>query len=126
MGTSVFDAEVDPITAARDAAAVTGAHVLLKGPGSVIASRRDELYINPTGGPVLAQGGTGDVLTGMMASLYAQQHAHGGDMSARLAAVAAWLHGRAGDLIERRIGPHPASASMLIDALPELLHEVAG
>ncbi|MFY9586198.1 MAG: NAD(P)H-hydrate dehydratase, partial [Actinomycetota bacterium] len=65
MKTSVFDNEADRLTAARDTAAVTGGHVLLPGTGTVVASPSGELFINPTGGPALAQGGSGDVLTGM-------------------------------------------------------------
>jgi NAD(P)H-hydrate repair Nnr-like enzyme with NAD(P)H-hydrate dehydratase domain len=41
-------------------------------------------------------------------------------------AAAAWIHGRAGDLAAERYAPHPANASMLIELLPEVLHEVAG
>ncbi len=125
-GTPVEEIERDRVAAARSTAAATGAHVLLKGTGTVVASTTGELFINPTGGSWLAQGGTGDVLTGITAALYAHDRARGGDGGGRLAAAAAWIHGRAGDLVARRVGPHPASASMLIQALPEVLHEVAG
>ncbi len=125
-GATAGEIDRDRLAAAGSAATRANAHVLLKGTGTVIASPAGEVYINPTGGAWLAQGGTGDVLTGMMAALYAQDRARGGDGGARIAAAAAWIHGRAGDLIARRVGPHPASASMLIETLPEVLHEVAG
>ena len=126
MGTSVEEIDGDRIAAARAAAAATRGHVLLKGTGTVVASNAGEMFINATGGSWLAQGGTGDVLTGVMAALFAHDRARGREGGGRLAAAAAWLHGRAGDLVAARVGPHPASASLLIDALPQVLHEVAG
>ncbi|TMK15896.1 MAG: bifunctional ADP-dependent NAD(P)H-hydrate dehydratase/NAD(P)H-hydrate epimerase, partial [Actinobacteria bacterium] len=72
-------------------------------------------------------GGTGDVLTGLTAALVAQRMQLGdGEDLWTTVAIAAWLHGRAGDLLAERVAPHPASPSMLIDVLPEVLHEVAG
>ena len=119
--------EGDRLAAARDAAARLQAVVLLKGPGTVIADRDGGSFVNPTGGPSLAQGGTGDVLTGLTAALLAQE-LHVGERRAELltTAAAAWIHGRAGDRAAERYAPHPANASMLIGLLPEVLHEVAG
>ncbi|HJR18842.1 MAG TPA: NAD(P)H-hydrate dehydratase [Actinomycetota bacterium] len=126
-GRSDDDIEADRLAATRAAAASMGTVVLLKGPGTVIASPDGAAYLNPTGGPSLAQGGTGDVLTGLTAALLAQDLAVGERRGVLLvAALAAWIHGRAGDLASQRYGPHPASASMLIELLPEVLHEVAG
>ena len=119
--------EGDRLAAARDAAARLQAVVLLKGPGTVIADRDGDSYVNPTGGPSLAQGGTGDVLTGLTAALLAQELKVGeGRADLLTTAAAAWIHGRAGDLAAERYAPHPANASMLIELLPEVLHEVAG
>lgn len=126
MGTTSDEIQADRLGSARAAAERTGCTVLLKGPGTVIASPGGEIFINATGGPWLAQGGTGDVLTGIVASLYAQDAKSGGNGGTRIGAVAAWLHGHAGDVVAERVGPHPASASMLIDVLPEVLHEAAG
>jgi NAD(P)H-hydrate epimerase len=93
----------------------------------VIAGPDGYAYINPNGGPALAQGGTGDVLTGLTAALLAQERQlRVGRGALTTAALAAWLHGRAGDLAGERVGPHPANASMLIELLGEVLHEVAG
>jgi NAD(P)H-hydrate epimerase len=119
--------EGDRLATARDAAARLQAVVLLKGPGTVMADREGVSFVNPTGGPSLAQGGTGDVLTGLTAALLAQE-LRAGEGRAHLltTATAAWIHGRAGDLAAERYAPHPANASMLIELLPEVLHEVAG
>lgn len=119
--------EADRLSAARDAAAQLQAVVLLKGPGTVIADRDGVSFVNPTGGPSLAQGGTGDVLTGLTAALLAQELQVGeGRADLLTTAAAAWIHGRAGDLAAERYAPHPANASMLIELLSEVFHEVAG
>ena len=126
-GQSVEEIEDDRMAAARSAAASLRSVVLLKGPGTVIASPDGRAYVTTTGNPGLAQGGTGDVLTGLTAALVAQRMQLGdGEDLWTTVAIAAWLHGRAGDLLAERVAPHPASPSMLIDVLPEVLHEVAG
>jgi len=126
IGTTPESIDDDRLAAVRAAVERTGCHVLLKGPGTVIRSSTGAQYISPTGGPALAQGGTGDVLTGIVASLYAQDRRRGGAGDARVAAAAAWLHGRAGDRLAERVGPNPAGASRLIETLPQIIHEVAG
>ncbi|MGH2728737.1 MAG: NAD(P)H-hydrate dehydratase, partial [Actinomycetota bacterium] len=126
-GSTADEIEADRLRAVRAAAESFRSVVLLKGPGTVIAAPGGATFINPTGGPSLAQGGTGDVLTGLTAALLAQESVVGGGRDpAQTTAVAAWIHGRAGDLAAERFAPHPASASMLIALLPEVLHEVAG
>jgi NAD(P)H-hydrate epimerase len=127
IGASADEIESDRLKAVRAAAAATRSIVLLKGPGTAIAAPDGTTFINTTGGPALAQGGTGDVLTGLTAALLGQESVVGaGRSAAQTAAVAAWIHGRAGDLAAERFAPQPASASMLIGMLPEVLHEVAG
>jgi ADP-dependent NAD(P)H-hydrate dehydratase / NAD(P)H-hydrate epimerase len=126
-GQSVEEIEADRLAAARGAAARFDCVVLLKGPGTVIAAPDGRAFVTATGGASLAQGGTGDVLTGLTAALLAQAGRLGGETDPLLVtAIAAWIHGHAGDLLAERVGPHPASASMLIETLPEVLHEVAG
>ena len=127
IGVEVEEIEGDRLRAARDAAARLACVVLLKGPGTVIASPDPPTYLTPTGGPALAQGGTGDVLTGLTAALLAQDAMLDEPRGPLLTtAIAAWIHGRAGDRIAERVAPHPASPTMLIDELPRVLHEVAG
>ena len=128
----LVEIEVDEIEAyrlgvARVASNRLGCVVLLKGPGTVIASPDGRAYLTRVGGPALAQGGTGDVLTGLTAALLAQEANLGSGRDPLLTtAVAAWIHGRAGDLAAERVGPHPANASKLIELLGEVVHEVAG
>jgi len=106
----------DRVVAARDLAARLHAIVLLKGPGTVIAAPDGDAIVNPTGGPALATAGTGDVLTGVIASLLAQ-----GVDPLPAAATAAYVHGRAADVA--RDTPDIV-ASDLVEALPRTLHEL--
>jgi NAD(P)H-hydrate epimerase len=106
----------DRVAAARELAARLHAIVLLKGPGTVIAAPDGDAIINTTGGPALATAGTGDVLTGVVASLLAQ----GVDLLPA-AATAAYVHGRAADVAA---DAPDIVASDLVDALPRTLHEL--
>jgi hydroxyethylthiazole kinase-like uncharacterized protein yjeF len=119
VGRPAPDLDADRLRAARDAATDLAAIVVFKGPGTVIAG--DETFINPTGGPALAQGGTGDVLAGMVAGLLAQR---GREVGARDVAASVWLHGSAGDRVAARVAPHPANATALIAELAATMHEV--
>ena len=95
-GVTAADVGADRVGRARKLAAEANATVLLKGSRTVIACPEGRAWINPTGGPFLATGGTGDVLTGMIAGLTARGLSVG-----HAAAVAAYLHGRAGQLAGR-------------------------
>jgi hydroxyethylthiazole kinase-like uncharacterized protein yjeF len=87
------DVGPDRIGAARRAAADFGATVLLKGNATVVADSEGRAYVNPTGTPWLATAGSGDVLSGLIGSLLATR------LNAALAAaVAAYVHGVAGQL----------------------------
>ncbi len=84
----------DRLAAAIELAQRFAATVLLKGSGSVVAATGDVPWINPTGNAALASPGTGDVLAGWAAGLWAQQpHA----TAAEVARAAAWQHGAAAD-----------------------------
>lgn len=123
MGVQVADVRASRLDAARRIAAQSGAIAVLKGPGTVVAAPGGPVYVNTTGNQGLSQGGTGDVLTGIVAALLAQAGFGSGDVAAVVAA-AVWLHGRAADIAAQRCAPHPANASMLIDLLPDAIHGV--
>ena len=122
LGRSADEIRADRLRAARETAEAIGHALLLKGPGSVITAKGAGMFINLTGNRGLAQGGTGDVLTGLAAAMLAQvgRDAPGYEMLT-MVAVAAWLHGKTADILCDRIAPHPANASALIDSLGETM-----
>ena len=107
----------DRPAAARRIAELTGAVTLLKGAASIVASPDGPLWVNPTGGPALGSGGTGDVLAGMVAAFLAQ-----GVESALAAALAAFVHGAAADRIAARQGDAGLAARDLAAELPPTMH----
>jgi NAD(P)H-hydrate epimerase len=112
---SVAEIQKDRIAAAGDLARERNVCVVLKGEATVIAWPDGETWINPTGTPAMATGGTGDVLTGMLAGLVAQ---FPGD-ARRAVAGAVYLHGRAGELAARQLGEQPVIATDLLRHFPE-------
>lgn len=115
LGGAVPEVQADRIASTRALARRTGAVVVLKGAGSVIATPDGAWDILGSGSPALATAGTGDVLAGMVAALLAQ--GHGARDAARLGA---WLHGAAGDLWQRT---HPSGAGLSAASLPALVTE---
>lgn len=90
--------------------------IILKGACSLIAEAGRPLTVNPTGNPGLASGGTGDVLTGMVAGLIGQ-----GLLPFEAACAAAYLHGLAGDLAARQLGEASLMAGDLLNWLPQAI-----
>lgn len=105
-----------------------GSVAVLKGRKSVIASSQ-RLALNATGGAGLAKGGSGDVLTGLIAGLWAQRLASGrgeGDAAFLAAALGAHLHGLAGEAAEKAKTTWGVLASDVVEALPEAFRSLAG
>ena len=119
LDASPGEINADRPAAARALAEATGAVVVLKGAATVIAGPDGRLAVNPTGGPLLASGGTGDVLTGVVAGLLGQ-----GLAAFEAAALGAWLHGAAADRLAATLGLGGALASEVADALPAVVHEL--
>jgi NAD(P)H-hydrate epimerase len=115
------DLQADRLAAAREAAARFKAVVVLKGARTVIADPSGRIVINPTGNPGLASGGTGDVLTGILASLLGQ-----GLSAFEAAVVATYLHGLAGDLATAEGSPAALIAGDLLEWLPRAWREMGG
>jgi NAD(P)H-hydrate epimerase len=93
LGRSTDDVVADRLDAARDAAERARAVVVAKGYRTLIVEPGGHAWVNPTGDAHLGSGGSGDVLTGLIAGFAAQ-----GLEPGRAAIVACWLHGRAGEL----------------------------
>jgi NAD(P)H-hydrate epimerase len=116
IGSSVDEVQANRIEVATDFATTHRVYVVLKGHRTVIATPDGRVYINPTGNPGMATGGTGDVLTGMIAAWLAQL------LDAEAACrLAVFLHGAAGDLAEAREGQVAMTATDLLDHLGDAL-----
>ena len=121
---------IEDIQADREAAALSATQewsgdaddvvCVLKGAGTVVTDGR-RLYVNDTGNPGMATGGSGDILTGLIAALIGQ-----GLPVFDAACLAAWAHGRAGDLVAEELGQASLIATDLPDYLPAALRELAG
>jgi NAD(P)H-hydrate epimerase len=95
VGMSTDEVQSSRLEIARNFAGAHHAYVVLKGHRTLIATPDEKVFINPTGNPGMATGGTGDVLTGMIAAWLAQL------LDAEAACkIAVYLHGMAGDLAE--------------------------
>jgi len=113
LGATAAQVNADRLGAARTLAARSGAVVLLKGAGSVVADPRGAVAINPSGGPLLASGGTGDVLLGMVTGLLAQ-----GLPAFEAARLGAYVHGAAADRLAKRLGSTGALAGEVAVEVP--------
>ncbi len=113
LGVTAAEINRDRVGAARRIAATAECVVILKGAATVIADSEGRIAINPTGGPALGSGGTGDVLTGIVVGLLAQRVA-----AFEAATLGAWLHGFAGDRVTARRGRSGLLASEVAAELP--------
>jgi len=118
VGGSVPEVQANRISIAKKAAAEWNAHVVLKGQQTVVAAPDGRTAINSTGNPGMASGGTGDVLTGMLAGLTAEFAAT--DWFQTLC-FGVYLHGLAGDIAFAEHHETPLMASDLIRAIPRAL-----
>lgn len=120
-GKPIPEIQADRIGCARQFATEHQVYLVLKGNRTVIAAPDDRVWINPTGSPAMATGGTGDVLTGLTAGLLAQFP----DQIVPAVLAAVYLHGRAGELGAEELGEKSLIATDLFDFLPEAMREVA-
>lgn len=120
LGMATNQVQGDRLGTARRLAQTTGAVVVLKGARSVTADPRGRLWINTTGNPGMATGGSGDVLTGVIAALMAQ-----GLEAEHAAWLGVYLHGLAGDLGTGRLGEVSLTAGDVLHYLPEAWRQAA-
>jgi len=119
LNASTEDIQSDRMGSALRLVEMTGATVVLKGAGTIIASPTGRIYINTTGNPGLATAGTGDVLAGMLGGFLAQGY---GPEEAASAAV--YIHGLAGDEVKRTQGELGMMAMDLVPLIPRLLNSL--
>ncbi len=121
MATTVEAIQSDRSASAITASKKTGAIVVLKGAGTLVARENEPLRINLTGNPGMATGGTGDVLAGLLAGLLGQ-----GQDPFEASCAAVYLHGRAGDRAALRKSQAGLIAGDVIEELPYVLRELNG
>lgn len=95
--------------------------LVLKGRETLIFEQGREIRVNTTGGPGLAKGGSGDVLTGIIAAFIAQ-----GLSPYDAASAGVFIHGLAGDICTREIGERGMTPSDVVIALPRAIKETTG
>lgn len=110
------DLSLGRLEAARQMAEKTGAVIVLKGYRTVVAAPSGEIYVNSTGNPGMATGGSGDVLVGILTCLLGQ-----GMEPVKAAAAAVWIHGRAGDLCAEALGMRSMLPGDMIGVLSQIL-----
>jgi hydroxyethylthiazole kinase-like uncharacterized protein yjeF len=118
-GLSIEDVQENRLEVARNFAMSHGIYVVLKGHRTLIAAPDGHVSINPTGNPGMATGGTGDVLTGVIAAWFGQL------LDAEAACrVGVYLHGFAGDLAQRKLGENALIASDIIAHLGNATRDI--
>jgi len=115
VGGTVADVQKDRLGMARKFARKHELIVVLKGHRTLVVQPDGEAWVNLTGNPGMATGGTGDILTGMAAAMIAQRPK---DVF-RAVMAAVHLHGLAGDVARETVGEHSLVATDLLAALPE-------
>jgi NAD(P)H-hydrate epimerase len=113
--------ETSRVQVARDGAALSKATIVLKGGPTATGGRDGKVYLNSTGNPGMATVGSGDVLAGIIASLWAQ-----GMEQDAAAYSGVFLHGLAGDVARDAFGERSVVAQDLIDKLPTAIKGVEG
>ena len=110
---------LDRLNTAKDFAAAHNCIMILKGHNTVTAAPDGRAFLNATGNPGMAKGGSGDVLAGLLAGLLAQKLGE----PAEVCAMGVCLHGQAGDRCAEELGEYGMTPGDLLDALPGVLKD---
>jgi NAD(P)H-hydrate epimerase len=119
LGTDAAAVQSNSLEVVKNAARRFGCVTVLKGPSTLVAHPDGRLAVNSSGSPALATGGTGDVLTGMIAACLAR-----GLEPYEAAVAAVFLHGVAGEVAQERFGAPGAVAGDVVAAIPEALRRL--
>lgn len=119
LNLSVKEIEENRLDIARQFAKEHSIYLLLKGHRSVIAAPSGELYINPHGHDALGKGGSGDILTGLIASFHVQ-----GASPINALISASYLHARAGEERAKELSHYGVMPFDIIDGVKRLLNEM--
>src|SRR6266852_1530381 len=125
LNSSTKSVQEDRVKTAQEVAHRWNVHVILKGSHTIIAGPDGQIFINTSGNPGLAKGGSGDVLTGILAALTAQFKT---DDWTRVLALGVYLHGKAAEFVTRNTDESGLLATEVAAAVPyarrQLLQEL--
>lgn len=119
LGISSKQVQSDRLDAVRSAAQSTGSVVVLKGALSLVAAPQGPVFVNPTGNHGMAKGGSGDLLTGLIAGFLAQ-----GLRALDAAVTGCYLHGLAGDLASEQDHPRSAGAEDILAQIGQAFRRI--
>lgn len=119
LGTSIEEVESARVECASGFARENGVVLVLKGAHTIVAVPGEEIYVNLTGNPGMAKGGSGDMLAGMIVSFLAQ-----GLDAGDAAKAGVYLHGLAGDRAAAKLSQRGMIPTDMISELPALFHEI--
>lgn len=117
--TSISSLAAGPISTAEEFAQQHGVTLVLKGAPTITSEPNGNVWINSTGNPGMATAGMGDVLTGMIAGLMAQNM-----QSETAATLGVYLHGLAGDIAAEAVGMHGLIAGDVLKSVPQAISSV--
>ena len=120
-GQSIAEIQSNRVATARAFATEHAVTLVLKGQRTAIAFPDGRVWINPTGTPAMGTGGSGDILTGLIAGLFAQFP----DRPDLAVAAAVYLHGLAGEIGARSLGEKCLIATDILKYLPDAMEECA-
>ncbi|MGI6712124.1 MAG: NAD(P)H-hydrate dehydratase [Bacillota bacterium] len=118
LGISIEKVQDNRVEIAQKTARAWNAIIVLKGAKTLVATPEGNLYVNSTGNPGMATGGTGDVLAGMIGAFMAQ-----GINPEEAAALGVFLHGLSGDSVASFKGQRGLAAGDLVDNLPKIIKD---
>jgi len=121
LNSSTKSLQEDRVTTAQEAARRWNAHVILKGSHTIIAGPDGQIFVNTSGNPGLAKGGSGDVLTGILAALTAQFKT---DDWTRVLALGVYLHGKAAEFATKHTDESGLLATEVAAAVPHARHQL--
>lgn len=117
-GKPVAEVQRHRLDTARSFAVENGVTLVLKGANTVIAAKDGRTYINPTGNPGMAKGGSGDILAGMIASFVAQ-----GIQACAAACCGVYIHGMAGDRAAGKLSEYGMLPTDMLTEIPQIFRE---
>lgn len=118
-GKSISQINSERIKTATEFATEYNVSLLLKGANTVISDKNGRIFINPTGSSALARGGSGDLLTGIALSFASQ-----GKSLSEASVLAAYIHGLAGEISERKFTAYASSVERIYDCIPRALSKI--